>query len=97
MTPMSSDDVRLDLELAADAEIDRQLLDPQPILNNTGGMMAGNGYFPLGIQAVAFKNCTSQVSRGVFEARCVARGFAAHSVGSNLDDVYFSRGSNLWP
>lgn len=89
-----SDDVRLDLELAADAEIDRQVGDPQAILEA--------GTFKVGLQAVAYKNCQDNlVPRGVFEARCVARGFVARASNqdgiTSLDDVYFVRGGNAKP
>ena len=85
---MPSDDVRLDLELAADAAIDRQIQEPKPVLRE--------GQFVRGIQAVAYKNCEGKVPRGVFEARCVARGFAASTDPSadgtvGLDDVHFLR------
>jgi hypothetical protein len=85
-----SDDVRLDLDLAADAEIDRQVGNPQPImlLNN----LDISGTF---LQIVAYKNCADErIPRGIFEARCVARGFKALFIATAAEptpEIYFTR------
>lgn len=79
-----SDDVRLDLELAADAEIDRQLQNPQPIMLSSSNTMTAS-------QIVSWGLCTDgRVPNGVFEARCIARGFRAAFIAEN-HNVYFMR------
>lgn len=83
------DDIRLDLELAADAEIDRQLQTPHPIA------LSPKARFNKRIsQVVTYRNCTdARVPRGIFEVRCIARGFRPGflGIGVNDDDTFFTR------
>jgi hypothetical protein len=63
-----SDHIRLDLELAADAEIDRQIQEPTQIF--------ASGGFVNGVQAVAYKNYVDQTTRrfrAAYSKRAVLR------------------------